>query len=158
MQAGDPLVGMGGASLSYGVAGTPSLTLGATGASLVITVDPSADANGIYQDYTLTFNLNVNLDSVPVSVVDWKALVGFDGWLGTMLGNQNATYQVADGAAQVSEGASTPAVSYGYAAGEGGSVGTLTITISGLNVPEPTTATLSLLALAALAARRRRND
>ncbi len=157
MQSGDPLVGMGGASLSYGVAGTPSLTLGATGASLVITVDPSADANGIYQDYTLTFNLNVNLDSVPVSVEDWKALVGFEGWLGTMLENQGATYQVTDGAAQVAEGNSAPTVSYGYAAGDGGSnVGMLTITINGLNVPEPTTSTLSLLALAALAARRRR--
>ena len=124
----------------------------------MITADPSADVSGIYRDYTLTFNLNVSLDSIPQSGDDWKALVGFDGWLGTMLENQNATYQVADGAAQVSEGASTPAVSYGYAAGEGGNVGTLTITIAGLNVPEPTTSTLSLLALAALTARRRRND
>ena len=159
MQAGDPLVGMGGASLSYGVAGTPSLTLGTTDAKLVITADPSADVSGIYRDYTLTFNLNVSLDSIPQSGDDWKALVGFDGWLGTMLENQGATYQVADGAAQVAEGNSAPAVSYGYTAGGGGgNVGTLVITISGLNVPEPTTATLSLLALAALAARRRRND
>jgi hypothetical protein len=72
-----------------------------------------------------------------------------------MLENQGATYQVADGAAQVAEGNSTPTVSYGYAAG-GSNVGMLTITITGLNVPEPTTSTLSLLALAALAARRRR--
>ena len=158
MQAGTPNVGLGGASLGYGVAGTPSLTLGATDAKLVITADPSADVSGIYRDYTLTFNLNVSLDSIPQSGDDWKALVGFDGWLGTMLENQNATYQVADGAAAVSEGASAPTVSYGYAAGGGGgNVGTLVITISGLNVPEPTTATLSLLALAALAARRRRN-
>ncbi len=157
MQAGTPNVGLGGASLGYGVAGTPSLTLGTTDAKLVITADPSADVSGIYRDYTLTFNLNVSLDSIPQSGDDWKALVGFDGWLGTMLENQNATYQVADGAAQVSEGASAPAVSYGYAAGGGGgNVGTLVITISGLNVPEPASATLGLAALMMLCARRRR--
>jgi hypothetical protein len=52
-------------------------------------------------------------------------------------------------------GEAAPTVSYGYAAG-GSNVGTLTITITGLNVPEPTTSTLSLLALAGLCARRRR--
>jgi len=57
--------------------------------------------------------------------------------------------------ASVSEGGSTGGVSVSYSAATGENVGTI-ITITGLNVPEPTTATLSLLALAALAARRRR--
>lgn len=58
--------------------------------------------------------------------------------------------QVAAGEAAVAGGGASTGVSYST-----GSVGTI-ITINGLNVPEPTTSTLSLLALAGLCARRRR--
>ena len=58
--------------------------------------------------------------------------------------------QVAAGEAAVAGGGASTGVSYST-----GSVGTI-ITINGLNVPEPTTSTLSLLALAGFCARRRR--
>lgn len=153
-----PAVGGGGTAVDFGT-GVSSLAAGSATLTLNLDMMGAYESIGAVKDVTLTITLGVSgADFNSYTVENWQALVGFDGCLGTMLENQNATYQVADGAAQVSEGASTPAVSYGYAAGEGGSVGTLTITITGLNVPEPTTATLSLLALAALAARRRRND
>ena len=151
-----------GMSLSYAVTGTPSLTLASAtegDTKLVIAADPTADVSGAYGTYTLTFNLNLDLDD-SISGNAWEELVGFEGWLGTMLENQGATatytYLPADEVevAQVDAGTSTPTVSYTATP----SVGTLVITITGLNVPEPTTSTLSLLALAALAARRRRND
>ncbi len=108
--------------------------------------------------YTLTVTLS-NFDNSVFGGLDeaaWKALVGFDqeSWLGKALVNATFTTEAVPSA---ETGEAAPTVSYGYAAGDGGSnVGTLTITITGLNVPEPTTATLSLMALAALAARRRR--
>ncbi len=156
-QAPASTVGNGGSALSleYGVGGAPSLTLG-SGAKLMLSADPSMDAAGTYGTYTLTFNLNVDLSniSVPTLGADWQTLVGFEGWLGEMLVDQNAIYvDVTEGVVAQS---TAPTVSYGYSAGSGSNVGTLVITINGLNVPEPTTATLSLLALAALAARRRR--
>ncbi|MBQ6942567.1 MAG: PEP-CTERM sorting domain-containing protein, partial [Akkermansia sp.] len=83
-----------------------------------------------------------------------------DSWLGQLLTAQGATAYVSGAVetpASVSEGGSTGGVSVSYSAATGGNVGTV-ITITGLNVPEPATSTLSLLALAALAARRRRND
>ena len=61
-----------------------------------------------------------------------------------------------EGASAVENSAGAPTLTYTTTAASGDNVGTLVITIGGLNVPEPTTATLSLLALAALAARRRR--
>jgi MYXO-CTERM domain-containing protein len=125
----------------------------------MISANPTLDVQGIYGTYSLTFNLNLQLDTSidePASNKAWGELVGFEGWLGTMLGDQNATF--AGAAGEPVAQSSAPSVSYDYTAGSDGNVGTLVITINGLNVPEPTTATLSLLALAALAARRRRND
>ena len=80
-----------------------------------------------------------------------------DSWLGKLLAQSNnanveiSISQAADAGEAAAAGAAT-GVSYSTS-----SVGTI-ITITGLNVPEPTTATLSLLALAGLCARRRRND
>ena len=153
-------VGMGGSALSY-TEGAPSITLSSTDAGaarLMISANPTVDVRGSYGTYTLTFNLNLQLDSSlgePASNEAWGELVGFSGWLGTMLEEQGAVFAGAAGDPVAQSTA--PSVSYGYSAGSGGSnVGTLVITINGLNVPEPTTSTLSLLALAGLCARRRR--
>ena len=152
-------VGMGGSALTY-ADGVPSITLSSTdsgAAKVMISANPTLDVHGTYGTYSLTFNLNLQLDSsvdVPATNEAWSALVGFEGWLGTMLQEQGAIY-----AGEPVGQSSAPSVSYGYSAGSGGSnVGTLTIIINGLNVPEPTTSTLSLLALAGLCARRRRKN
>ena len=153
-------VGRGGSALTY-EEGAPSITLSSTdagAAKLMISANPTVDVRGSYGTYTLTFNLNLQLDSSlgePASNEAWGELVGFSGWLGTLLEEQGAVFagSAGDPVAQ----STAPSVSYGYSAGSGGSnVGTLVITINGLNVPEPTTSTLSLLALAGLCARRRR--
>ena len=153
-------VGRGGSALTY-EEGAPSITLSSTdagAAKLMISANPTVDVSGSYGTYTLTFNLNLQLDSSlvePASNEAWGELVGFSGWLGTMLEEQGAIFAGAAGDPVAQSTA--PSVSYGYSAGSGGSnVGTLVITINGLNVPEPTTSTLSLLALAGLCARRRR--
>jgi len=148
----------GSISYSYGLglgsaeAETNSITL-----NLNVTDIVQPTESGLY---TLTVTLSnfagSGFDGLDVDA--WKALVGFDqeSWLGQAL--VDATFTT-EAVTLAETGEAAPTVSYGYAAGDGGSnVGTLTITITGLNVPEPTTATLSLMALAALAARRRRND
>ncbi len=152
-----PVVGLGGTEATFNT-GVSSLAAGAATLTLDLDMIGAYESTGAVSGATLTITLGVSgADFSSYTVENWQALVGFEGWLGTMLENQNATYQVADGAAQVSEGASTPAVSYGYTAGGGGgNVGTLVITISGLNVPEPASATLGLAALMMLCARRRR--
>ena len=152
-----PVVGLGGTEATFNT-GVSSLAAGAATLTLNLDMMAAYESTGAVSGATLTITLGVSgADFSSYTVENWQALVGFDGWLGTTLENQNATYQVADGAAQVSEGASTPAVSYGYTAGGGGgNVGTLVITISGLNVPEPASATLGLAALMMLCARRRR--
>ena len=143
-------------SLAYGAEGTPSLTLNA-GSMVLLTADPSLDVNGAFGTYTLTFTLDVNLGAgFTEGSIDWSSLVGFDGWLGSMLATQMPEMpDVGEMPAELSQEAG-PSVSYNYTAGEGSNVGSLVITINGLNVPEPATSTLSLIALAALAARRRR--
>ena len=111
---------------------------------------------GAANNVTLIITLGVSgADFNSYTVENWQALVGFEqeSWLGQALSNATVT---ADVTATADTGSGVPSVNYGFSAGEGGSVGTLTITISGLNVPEPTTSTLSLLALAGLCARRRR--
>ena len=151
-------VGEGGMdfSLAYGAEGTPSLTLNA-GSMVLLTADPTLDVNGAFGTYTLTFTLDVNLGAgFTEGSIDWSSLVGFDGWLGSMLATQMPEMpDVGEMPAELSQEAG-PSVSYNYTAGEGSNVGSLVITINGLNVPEPATSTLSLIALAALAARRRR--
>ncbi len=158
VQSATSIVGEGGTAsvLAYGAEGAPSLTLNA-GSMVLLTADPTQDVNGAFGTYTLTFTLNVNLgESLTEGPVNWSSLVGFDGWLGSMLATQMPdTLNVGELPAELSQDAG-PSVSYNYTAGEGSNVGSLVITINGLNVPEPATSTLSLMALMALAARRRR--
>ena len=129
-----------------------SMGLGSTSASLTLNLDVvnavAGDKHGVY---TLVIELG-NFDYGDFSAVEggaWTTYVGFQegSWLAEALSNAPAA---------LTEGGA-PTVSYGFtSAGEGSNVGMLTITINGLNVPEPTTSTLSLLALAGLCARRRR--
>ena len=156
VQSATSIVGEGGTAsvLAYGAEGAPSLTLNA-GSMVLLTADPSLDVDGAFGTYTLTFTLNVNLgEGLTEGSVNWSSLVGFDGWLGSMLATQMPdTLNVGELPAELGQDAG-PSVSYNYTAGD--NVGSLVITINGLNVPEPATSTLSLMALTALAARRRR--
>ena len=151
----------GGTALTLSYSSNTAITMSGTGSRLLLSADPTVDANGIFGTYNLTLTLNYTLagDLASAETVNWQELVGFTGILGDLLTAQTAeaTVDLAEGEAAVAAAGTTPTVEYNYTApGEGAQVGTLVITINGLNVPEPTTATLSLLALAALAARRRR--
>ena len=104
------------------------------------------------------YDLSITLSGFTMQDYRQGIVFAADSWLGQLLTAQGATAYVSGAVetpASVSEGGSTGGVSVSYSAATGGNVGTV-ITISGLNVPEPATSTLSLLALAALAARRRR--
>ena len=109
--------------------------------------------------YDLSITLSgVGFDSYENLTAGSGIIFTADSWLGQLLTAQGATAYVSGAVetpASVSEGGSTGGVSVSYSAATGENVGTV-ITITGLNVPEPATSTLSLLALAALAARRRR--
>lgn len=147
-----PVVGTGESSsvITY----SADLGLGSTSASLTLNLDVvSAVAGDKHGVYTLVIELG-NFDYADFAAVEgdaWTTYVGFQkgSWLAEALSNTPAA---------LTEGGA-PMVSYGFtSAGEGSNVGMLTITINGLNVPEPTTSTLSLLALAGLCARRRRKN
>ena len=104
------------------------------------------------------YDLSITLSGFTMQDCTQGIVFAADSWLGQLLTAQGATAYVSGAVetpASVSEGGSTGGVSVSYSAVTGGNVGTV-ITITGLNVPEPATSTLSLLALAALAARRRR--
>ena len=144
-------------SISYstglGVASDATLTL-----NLDVLGAVEQHGSGVY-DITITLDgFGAEYDFTQVALA---GLVKFDAdsWLGKEIGNVEPVVSIADEqqVATLSDNvgaAATPSVSYTATP----SVGTLVITITGLNVPEPATSTLSLLALAALAARRRRND
>ncbi len=154
-----PTVGMSPTAENHG---TLSYTNGlaiATDASATLTLNldvvnaVASDAHGTY-DLTITLSGFGEGFAVTQDILD---MVGFDStsWLGQALVSQKAEYTVVTEQTPATAGeGGVPTVS--YAAGTGANVGSLVITISGLNVPEPATSTLSLLALAALAARRRR--
>ena len=151
----------GGTALTLKYTSDLAITMSGTGSQLLLSADPTVDANGIFGTYNLTLTLNYTLagDLASAETVNWQDLVGFTGVLGDLLTAQTpeATVDLAEGEAAVAAAGTTPTVEYNYTApGEGAQVGSLVITINGLNVPEPATSTLSLLALAALAARRRR--
>ncbi|MBQ8376858.1 MAG: PEP-CTERM sorting domain-containing protein, partial [Akkermansia sp.] len=129
-----------------------------SGSSLTLNLDV---INAVRPNQHGTYDLSITLSGFGSDfVIEDNAILGmvkFDAssWLAQALEEQGAEWS-----AEITEAtentvvtqSSVPTVT--YSAGE--NVGTLVITINGLNVPEPTTATLSLLALAALAARRRR--
>ena len=154
-----PNVGQGGTggeiSFTYGMAlvdSSSSLTLNMEVPQAIL---PSE--SGLY---TLTITLNGFAEGFDFNNIASQVVFGADSWLGQAL--QGATPVVTVDGNTISAGAAAaqssgaPSVSYNATSGTGGNVGRLVITINGLNVPEPTTATLSLLALAALAGRRRR--
>ena len=158
------VVGAGGTAFS---ASTSAITEGSS-----ITINASARASLAVDlgdlscvtamgpgKYELSITLSgVGFDSYENLTAGSGIIFTADSWLGQLLTAQGATAYVSGAVetpASVSEGGSTGGVSVSYSAATGGNVGTV-ITITGLNVPEPATSTLSLLALAALAARRRR--
>ena len=116
------------------------------------------DEHGTY-DLTITLTLTGFDAEFDFSSITDQVVIDAGSWLGYELSGvipvvTNSALN--EGASAVENSAGAPTLTYTTTAASGGNVGTLVITIGGLNVPEPTTATLSLLALAALAARRRR--
>ena len=155
-----PTVGLAPSGESHGTLSySNGLAIASTdnSASLTLNLDVvNAVAGDAHGTYDLTITLSGFGDGFTVTQ-DILSMVGFDStsWLGQALVSQKAEYTVVTEQTPATAGeGGVPTVS--YSAGTGASVGSLVITISGLNVPEPATSTLSLLALAALAARRRR--
>ncbi len=105
------------------------------------------------------YDLRITLSDFNMQDYTQGIVFAADSWLGQLLTAQGATAYVSGAVetpASVSEGG-TGGVSVSYSAATGGNEGTV-ITISGLNVPEPASATLGLAALMMLCSRRRRND
>ena len=153
-------VGMGGTVVSFETSSYSGITLN-TAAANTLAVDLGDLSCVVPMGPDAEYKLSITLNGLQFSDYETMAegsglLFTQDSWLGKLLMAQGATQFVADAETGAPVG-SGGGVSVSYSAAAGGSnVGTI-ITITGLNVPEPTTATLSLLALAALAARRRRN-
>ena len=154
-------VGMGGSAGTFSA--TTSMLSGITlkageGASLTVDLgDLSSHVPMGPGKYDLSVTLSgFSMDSYTNLADGSGLLIAADSWLGKLLAQSNnanvqiSISQVAAGEAAVAGGGAATGVSYST-----GNVGTI-ITINGLNVPEPTTSTLSLLALAGLCARRRR--
>ncbi len=102
------------------------------------------------------YDLSITLSDFTMQDYTQGIVFAADSWLGQLLSRaDNADVQVSfspvEAAAAAAEGGAASGVTYST-----GSVGSLVITISGLNVPEPTSATLGLAALMMLCARRRR--
>ena len=149
-------VGIGGGEVDFTTSSYSGFTLGTADSKASITLNLGDLSQvkrmgpGVYESITIL------LDGFQMTEGNASIFFAADSWLGQLLSSQGANAYVSgslDAPASVSEGGSSVSVSYSAATGD--NVGTI-ITITGLNVPEPTTATLSLLALAALAARRRR--
>jgi hypothetical protein len=154
------LVNAGGSPVEFSSSALSGLTLNTAGSSASLVVD-LGDLSCLTPmgpgQYDLTITLSgFSMDNYSGLATGAGLVFAADSWLGQLLGQANnanvqmTIEQAEAGAAAVVEGGSAGGVSY-----SSGNVGTI-ITITGLNVPEPTTATLSLLALVGLAARRRR--
>ena len=143
-------------TLNYELAGSIELTLANSDTAVVISADPWADCGEEMAAYDLTFSMNLTLGADftvdSLTGADWRELVSFGGAFGDLLDAQGATYL--SSADEVVAITGNPYVFYDYSVTDG--IGSLVVTVQGVTIPEPTTATLSLLALAALAARRRR--
>ena len=160
------VVGAGGTAFSASTSAITedsSITINAsTGASLAVDlgdlscVTATAMGPGKY-DLSITLS-GVDFDSYENLTAGSGIIFTADSWLGQLLTAQGATAYVSGAVetpASESEGGSTGGVSVSYSAATGENVGTV-IYISGLNVPEPASATLGLAALMMLCARRRR--
>ena len=127
-------------------------------ASLTLNLDVvnavAGDAHGTY-DLTITLSGFGADFAMPEKI---REMVSFDStsWLGQALVSQKAAeYSVVTEQTPATAGESgVPTVSYSAVTVD--NVGSLVITIAGLNVPEPASATLGLAALMMLCARRRR--
>ena len=155
-----PTVGLAPSGESHGTLSySNGLAIATTdnSASLTLNLDVvNAVASDAHGTYDLTITLSGFGDGFTVTQ-DILNMVGFDStsWLGLALVSQKAEYTVVTEQTPATAGeGGVPTVS--YAAGTGASVGSLVITIAGLNVPEPASATLGLAALMMLCARRRR--
>ncbi|MBR2313615.1 MAG: autotransporter-associated beta strand repeat-containing protein, partial [Akkermansia sp.] len=148
----------GNTLLSY-TTGISGITKGTTLTLLADLSMPEGSTAGLVDLEFVFTGFNTNLAYATGSLAGLKEAYGieFGGILGNLLNQPEPVVAAETLRAGESSGATTAdtfTVSYG--AGTGAQVGSLVITIAGLNVPEPATSTLSLLALAALAARRRR--
>ena len=147
-------VAMGGSACNFTTSSYSGLVLGAAGeASITLNLGDLSQLNpmgpGVY-------DIAILLDGFQMTGDNASVLFAADSWLGQLLAQSNnagveiSIRQAAAGEAATAGAGAATGVSYST-----GNVGTI-ITINGLNVPEPTTSTLSLLALAGLCARRRR--
>ena len=146
-------VAMGGSACNFTTSSYSGLVLGAAGeASITLNL---GDLSQVKPMGPGVYDIAILLDGFQMTGDNASVLFAADSWLGKLLAQSNnanveiSIRQAADAGEVAAAGAAT-GVSYST-----GSVGTI-ITINGLNVPEPTTSTLSLLALAGLCARRRR--
>ncbi len=147
-------VGRGGSACDFSTSSYSGFTLGAAGdASITLNLGDLSQVTAMGPG---VYDITILLDGFQMTGDSASVLFASDSWLGKLLAQSNnanveiSISQVAAGEAAAAGGGASTGVSYST-----GSVGTI-ITINGLNVPEPTTSTLSLLALAGLCARRRR--
>ncbi len=148
-------VGAGGTEVSFSSTALSGLTLAHTETTANLVVD-LGDLSCLTPMNPGKYDLTITLSGFSMAE-DGTANVLFaeNSWLGQLLSQaNNADVEISYSPVTVGGAGGDEGVAVSYSTGN---VGTI-ITISGLNVPEPTTATLSLLALAALAARRRRNN
>ncbi len=157
-QAATTYVGTGGSDMSFETNSYSGITLSNTGegegSSIVLNLGdlscltPMGPA--VYDSIT------ISLKGFTMSDDSTGILFAGDSWLGELLTAQDATKYVASGdvaaPANVGGGADGSTVGVSFSSD---SVGTIII-ITGLNVPEPASATLGLAALMMLCARRRR--
>ncbi len=156
-----------GSALTLSYASSTAITLNrnneGSNPTLALSVDPTLDVNGVFGAYDVTLTLsNFGISGAVLGESgDLTALsnagITFTGWLGDALSNQTTATALAEAVEDAPAAPTAPTVSYTYTpVTEGSNVGTLVITINGLNVPEPASATLGLAALMMLCARRRR--
>ena len=148
-------VAMGGSACEFTTSSYSGFTLGSTADAASITLN-LGDLSQLNPMGPGVYDITILLEGFQMTGDNASVLFAADSWLGKLLAqSNNANVEISISQVDAGEAAAAGAatgVSYST-----GNVGTI-ITINGLNVPEPTTSTLSLLALAGLCARRRRKN